>query len=161
MYISVFILLHHIYTKLLFIPFFNFFFKFIALKDMEIDQLRSEIECLERQLSTLSISNESLIQAVEMIKSEKNEIARLLDEYSETTDHSNTRQKIKIQMQVKKELEASNSVIEQLTRERDIALAELSSIKKTSQTEMMFPDKQHGHVNISMRKRKAMGDTNR
>ena len=129
---------------------------------MEIEQLRSEIDCLERQLSTMALSNESLMQAVETIKSEKNEINRLLDEYSEATEpNNNTRQRIKIQMQVKKELEASNSVIDQLTRERDAALAELSSIKKLSQAELVFPDKQHGHVNISMRKRKAMGDTNR
>lgn len=127
---------------------------------MEIEQLRSEIDCLERQLSTMAISNESLMQAVETIKSEKNEITRLLDEYSDASEpNNNTRQKIKIQMQVKKELEASNSVIEQLTRERDTALSELNSIKKLNQTELVFPDKQHGHV--SMRKRKAMGDTNR
>ena len=127
---------------------------------MEIEQLRDDIGGLERQLLAMAISNDSLIQAVETVKTEKNEIARLLDEYSETAEHSNTRQRIKIQMQVKKELEGSNSVIEQLTRERDAALTELSSIKKMGQSEMLFPDK-HGHVNISMRKRKAMGDTNR
>jgi hypothetical protein len=138
----------------------------IGLKDVEIEQLRMEISTFEAHLEHLNGANEALTHTVEVIKAEKIDLSKHIEELSSdkgdassSSNKMDARQKIKIQMQVKKELEASSSIIDQLTRERDAALSELTSIKKVSQAEIFFPDKL-GQVNISMRKRKAMGDAN-